>query len=140
MSKDSISKFENSILKSLDEKLGGLLAEASIEEDFTGKAGQSTVLRLPGLGFKRIGLVGLGQCSPSSTITAYRGIGEAVAAVAKAAQASNAAVVLASSNGISEEFKLNTASAIASGGIFVFSVYNIKLIPKFLCKNFVAAL
>ncbi|XP_008794352.1 leucine aminopeptidase 2, chloroplastic-like [Phoenix dactylifera] len=115
MSKDSNSKFENSILKRLDEKLGGLLAEASIEEDFTGKAGQSTVLRLPGLGFKRVGLVGLGQCSPPSTTTAYRGIGEAVAAVAKSAQASNAAVVLASSNGISEEFKLNTASAIASG-------------------------
>ncbi|XP_008803712.2 leucine aminopeptidase 2, chloroplastic-like [Phoenix dactylifera] len=117
MSKDLDSKFENSILKRLDEKLGGLLAEASTEEDFTGKAGQSMVLRLPGLGFKRVGLVGLGQCSPSSTATAYRSIGEAVAVVAKAAQAINAAVILASSNGISEEFKLNAASAIASGTV-----------------------
>lgn len=115
MSKDSDSKFENSILKRLDEKLGGLLAEASTEEDFTGKAGQSMVLRLPGLGFKRVGLVGRGQCSPSSTATAYRCIGEAVAVVAKSAQASNVAIVLSSSNGISEEFKLNAASAIASG-------------------------
>nr|CAD1827817.1 unnamed protein product [Ananas comosus var. bracteatus] len=101
MSKDSNSKFENLTLKRLDEKLGGLLAEASAEEDFTGKSGQSTVLRLPGLGFKRIGLVGLGQHSPSST-TAYQGIGEAVAAVAKTAQAKS---------------KLNAASAIASGTV-----------------------
>lgn len=115
LSRDSDSKFENSILRRLDEQLGGLLAEASAEEDFTGKAGQSTVLRLPGLGFKRLGLVGLGPGKPSSAATSYRGIGEAVAAAAKAAQASNAAVVLAS--GISEESKLNAASAIASGTV-----------------------
>ncbi|RRT78752.1 hypothetical protein B296_00025529 [Ensete ventricosum] len=115
MKKDSDSKFENLVLKRLDEKLGGLLAEASTEEDFTGKSGQSTVLRLPGLGFKRLGLLGLG--SPSSSVTAYQGIGEAVAAVAKAAQASNAAVCLASLDGLSEEAKLHAASAIASGTV-----------------------
>ncbi|RZS06615.1 hypothetical protein BHM03_00037297 [Ensete ventricosum] len=115
MKKDSDSKFENLVLKRLDEKLGGLLAEASTEEDFTGKSGQSTVLRLPGLGFKRLGLLGLG--SPSSSVTAYRGIGEAVAAVAKAAQASNAGVCLASLDGLSEEAKLHAASAIASGTV-----------------------
>ncbi|WOK96293.1 leucine aminopeptidase 1 [Canna indica] len=107
------SNFENSILKRLDDKLGGLLAEASKEEDFNGKVGQSTVLRLPGLGFKRLGLFGLG--SPSSTVTAYRGIGEAVAGVAKAAQASKAAICLASSDLMPKEFKLNSASAIVSG-------------------------
>ncbi|KAG1326568.1 Leucine aminopeptidase 2, chloroplastic [Cocos nucifera] len=117
MSKDLDSKFENSILKRLDEKLGGFLAEASTEEDFTGKAGQSMVLRLPGLGFKRVGLVGLGQCSPSPTAIASRSIGEAAAGVAKSAQASNAAIVLASCDGISEEFKLTAASAIASGTV-----------------------
>lgn len=117
MSKDSDSKFENPILKTLDEKLGGLLVDASTEEDFTGKAGQSTVLRLPGLGFRRLGLVGLGQCTPSSATPAYRGIGEAVAAVAKASQASNAAVILASSSGILEESKLNIALSIASGTV-----------------------
>ncbi|KAJ6845720.1 leucine aminopeptidase 1-like [Iris pallida] len=120
LSKDSDSKFANPILRKLDEQLGGLLAEASAEEDFTGKAGQSTVLRLPGMGFKRLGLVGLGPSKPSSgTTTAYRGVGEAVAAAAKAAQASNAAVVVASA--VSEESKLNAASAIASGtllGVF----------------------
>ncbi|URE35990.1 Leucine aminopeptidase 2 [Musa troglodytarum] len=115
LKKDSDSKFENLVLKRLDEKLGGLLAEASTEEDFTGKSGQSTVLRLPGLGFKRLGLLGLG--SPSSSVTAYQGIGEAVAAVAKAAQASNAAVCLASLDGMSEEAKLHAASAIASGTV-----------------------
>ncbi|KAG6532866.1 leucine aminopeptidase 1-like [Zingiber officinale] len=115
MKKDQDSKFVNLILKKLDEKLSGLLAEASAEEDFSGKSGQSTVLRLPGLGFKRIGLLGLG--SSSSKVSAYRGIGEAVAAVAKVAQASNAAVCLASSDGLSEESKVIAASAIASGTV-----------------------
>ncbi|KAM0933849.1 putative aminopeptidase [Dioscorea sansibarensis] len=115
MSRDSNSNFENSILKRLDDKLGGLLAEATAEEDFTGKAGQSTVLRLAGLGFRRIGLTGIGQYSPVSTASAYRGVGEAVAAAAKAAQASSVAVVLASE--ISEECKLKVASAIASGTV-----------------------
>ncbi|THG10022.1 leucine aminopeptidase 1-like [Camellia sinensis] len=115
MAKDENSKFQNSILKKLDSHLGGLLAEASLEEDFTGKAGQATVLRLPGLGSKRIGLIGLGQCA--STTTAYSSLGEAVAGAAKAAQASNVAIVLASSEGLSADSKLSTASAIASGTV-----------------------
>lgn len=114
MSKDSDSNFENPILKKLNKQLNGLLSEASSEEDFTGKAGQTSVLRLPGLGFKRLGLVGLGQNSPSNT-SAYRGIGEAVAAVAKIAQAGSAAILLASSNAIPEESKPNALLAIASG-------------------------
>ncbi|RRT85285.1 hypothetical protein B296_00002126 [Ensete ventricosum] len=117
MKKDSDSKFENIFLKRLDEKIGGLLAEAVTEEDFTGKSGQSTVLRLHGLCFKRLGLVGIG--SSSSTVTAYQRIGEAVAGVAKAAQANSVAVCLASSDGISEELKINAASAIASGSFSV---------------------
>lgn len=111
--KDQNSKFENPILQNLDSKLGGLLSEASSEEDFTGKEGQSTILRLPGLGSKRIGLIGLGK-SASST-AAFRGFGEAVADAAKGTQASNVAVVLASSEGIPAESKLNTIAAIASG-------------------------
>ncbi|KAL2930004.1 Leucine aminopeptidase 2 chloroplastic [Bienertia sinuspersici] len=115
MHKDDNMKFENSTLKKLDSQLGGLLGETSVEEDFVGKAGQSTILRLPGLGSKRIGLIGLG--SQPSSLTAYRGLGEAVALAAKTAQARNIAVFLASSEGLSEESKLNTASAIASGTI-----------------------
>lgn len=113
LTKDENSKFENPILKKLDSHLGGLLAEASSEEDFTGKTGQSTVLRLPGLGSKRVGLIGLGQ-SASSTAD-FRGLGEAVAAAAKAAQSAEVAIVLASSEGLSVESKLSTASAIVSG-------------------------
>lgn len=37
MGKDENLKFQNPILKKLDSHLGGLLAEASLEEDFTGK-------------------------------------------------------------------------------------------------------
>ncbi|KAK6942300.1 Peptidase M17, leucyl aminopeptidase, N-terminal, partial [Dillenia turbinata] len=112
MVKDENSKFENSILKKLDSQLGGLLAEASSEEDFTGKSGQSTILRLPGLGSKRIGLIGLGANSSS---VAYKSLGEAVAAAAKSAQANNVAIALASAEALSAESKLSTATAIASG-------------------------
>lgn len=115
MAKDDNSKFQNSILKKLDAQLGGLLSEASSEEDFTGKAGQSTVLRLPGIGSKRVGLIGLGQSASSAGD--FQSLGESVAATAKAAQASNAAVVLASSNGLSDESKVTAASAVASGTV-----------------------
>ena len=119
MAKDENLKFENPILKKLDSQLGGLLAEASSEEDFTGKSGQSTILRLPGLGSKRVGLIGLGQLTPCSPPAAYRSLGETVAVAAKAAQASDVAIVLASSEGLSAESKIYTASAIASGTCFM---------------------
>ncbi|KAK6151591.1 hypothetical protein DH2020_014226 [Rehmannia glutinosa] len=115
MAKDENSKFKNSILQKLDMQLGGLLSEASSEEDFTGKAGQSTVLRLPGLGSKRVGLIGLGSAA-SPTVT-YRNLGEAVALAAKSSQASKVAITLASSEGIPAELKLSTASAIATGAV-----------------------
>ncbi|KAJ6424727.1 hypothetical protein OIU84_025485 [Salix udensis] len=47
MTKDDSKRFENSLLKNQDTKLGGHLSEASSEEDFTGKPGQSMVLRVP---------------------------------------------------------------------------------------------
>jgi len=113
MTKDDSKRFENSLLKKLDAKLGGHLSEASSEEDFTGKPGQSLVLRLPGLGSKRIGLIGLGQSATNTY--AFRNFGEAIAAAAKTAQACNVGIVLASTGSTSNESKLNTASAIASG-------------------------
>ncbi|XP_052184076.1 leucine aminopeptidase 2, chloroplastic-like [Diospyros lotus] len=111
--KDENSKFQNSILEKLDSSLGGLLAEASLEEDFTGKAGQSMVLRLPGLGAKRIGLIGLGQ--RVSAPATYHSLGETVAVAAKATRASHVGIVLASSEGLSADSKLKSVSAIASG-------------------------
>ncbi|KAJ0030973.1 hypothetical protein Pint_14417 [Pistacia integerrima] len=115
MAMDDNSKFKNPILRKLDSQLGGLLSEASSEEEFTGKAGQSTVLRLPGLGSKRVGLIGLGQSA--STAIDFKSLGESVAAAAKASQASNVAVVLASSEGLSNESKLTAATALASGTV-----------------------
>ncbi|CAF2114030.1 unnamed protein product [Brassica napus] len=108
--KDSASKFENPILNKLDARLSGLLALVSSEEDFSGKPGQSTVLRLPGLGSKRIGLIGLGKSASSPA--AFQSLGEAVATVAKASQSSTVAVALASHD---NESKLSSASALASG-------------------------
>lgn len=114
LARDGNSKFQNPLLQKLDSKLRGLLSEASSEEDFSGKSGQSTILRLPGLGSKRIALVGLGS---STSTAAYRSLGEAAAAAAKSAQASNIAIALASTDGLSAESKLSSASAIATGAV-----------------------
>ncbi|KAK6774582.1 hypothetical protein RDI58_029821 [Solanum bulbocastanum] len=115
LARDENSKFQNPLLQKLDSKLSGLLSEASFEEDFSGKSGQSTILRLPGLGSKRIALVGLG--SSTSSTAAYRSLGEAAAAAAKSAQASNIAIALASTDGLSAESKLSSASAITTGAV-----------------------
>jgi leucyl aminopeptidase len=116
LSKGPDSKYQNAVLKKLDEQLRGLLSEASAEEDFTGKAGQSVVLRLSGQGFKRLGLIGLGQNAPSTAL-ASRGIGESVASVAKSVQATSVAIVIASPAGIQDGFKLTAAASIASGTV-----------------------
>ncbi|XP_019170642.1 PREDICTED: leucine aminopeptidase 2, chloroplastic-like isoform X2 [Ipomoea nil] len=130
MARDPNSKFQNLILQKLDSNLGGMLSKASSEEDFSGKSGQSIVLRLPGLGSKRIGLVGLGSSSVSSTI-AYRSLGETIAAAAKSAQASSVAVALASVEGLSVESKLSAASAMATGIVVgTFEDNRFKLEPK----------
>ncbi|KAJ6354607.1 hypothetical protein OIU77_005249 [Salix suchowensis] len=83
MTKDDSKRFENSLLKNLDTKLGGHLSEASSEEDFTGKPGQSMVLRVLGHGAKRIDFIGRGK----SAANAFRNFSEAIAAAAKNAQA-----------------------------------------------------
>ncbi|WVZ13227.1 hypothetical protein V8G54_017757 [Vigna mungo] len=105
LARDEKSRFENVILSKIDSKLGGILAEVSSEEDFSGKVGQSTIIRITGHGSKR---------SPS-TPAPFKGLGEAVVAAAKSYQASSVAVVLASSEGLSAPSKLSTAYAIASG-------------------------
>ncbi|KAL6532760.1 Leucine aminopeptidase 2, chloroplastic [Orobanche gracilis] len=115
MAKDENLKFKNSILQKLDSHLGGLLSEASSEEDFSGKSGQSTFLRLPGLGSKRVGLIGLGL-SPSPAVT-YLSLGEAVALAARSSKADNVAITLASSEVVPADLKLITASAIATGAV-----------------------
>ncbi|XP_071686092.1 leucine aminopeptidase 1-like [Rutidosis leptorrhynchoides] len=115
MAKDDNSKFQNPLLKKLDSQLGGLLSEVSVEEDFTGKTGQSTVIRIAGVGSKRVSLIGLGKGPNGSSTVAYRSLGESVASAAKSSQASNVAIALASSEGLTPESKLTTASAIAKG-------------------------
>ncbi|KAK1429716.1 hypothetical protein QVD17_11933 [Tagetes erecta] len=112
MTKDENSKFQNVVLKNLDSQLNGLLSEVSREEDFTGKAGQSTILRLSGLGTKRVSLIGLGN---GPTGSSYRSLGESVASLAKASQANNVAVAVASSQELTPELMHATASAIATG-------------------------
>ncbi|GKE51662.1 leucine aminopeptidase 1-like protein, partial [Tanacetum coccineum] len=74
-------------------------------------AGQSTVIRVAGHGLKWVSSVGLGKGSSF----AYRSLGESVASVAKASQPNNVTIALASSEGLTPESKLATASAIAKG-------------------------
>ncbi|KAJ6728473.1 hypothetical protein OIU74_006512, partial [Salix koriyanagi] len=90
MTKDDSKRFENSLLKNLDTKLGGHLSEASSEEDFTGKPGQSMVLRVSDHGAKRIGFIGLGKSAANAY--AFGNFGEAIAAASKNAEASNVGI------------------------------------------------
>ncbi|KAI3814676.1 hypothetical protein L1987_14320 [Smallanthus sonchifolius] len=68
------------------------------------------------IGPKRVSLIGLGK-GPTGPLSAsdYRVFGESVASAAKASQANNVAVTLASSEGLTPESKLAAASAIAKG-------------------------
>lgn len=136
--KDENSKFKNPILNKMDSRLGGLLSEASAEEDFTGKAGQSTVLKLLGLGTKRVGLIGLGQSA--LTVSAFRGLGEAVASAAKASQAKEVAISLASAGEHSTESKPNIASAIASGTCLILVYEYVDSLMLYLTLNFCCCL
>ncbi|CAA3014768.1 leucine aminopeptidase 2, chloroplastic-like [Olea europaea subsp. europaea] len=128
MAKDENLKFKNSILLKLDKQLGGLLSEASSEEDFTGKVGQSTVLRLPGLGSKRIGLIGLG--STPSEIVSYRNLGETLGEAAKTSKSSKIAITLSSSEGLSAKSKIAIASAIATVVLGTYEDNRFKSEPK----------
>ncbi|XP_002965045.2 leucine aminopeptidase 1 [Selaginella moellendorffii] len=100
----------------LDKDLNGLLADVAAEEDFTGKSGQASFVRIPGQGFKRIGLVGLGKLEKSSLARPWKGVGESIAAAAKTAQASSVGIVLSALD--QEGVDSNAgASAITSGVI-----------------------
>ncbi|CAD6250945.1 unnamed protein product [Miscanthus lutarioriparius] len=105
--------FENAVLKKFDGQLGGLLRAAAAEEEFTGKPGQSVVLRVQGQRFKRVALVGFAARSAGC----LQGLGESVASLARAAQATSAAILLAAPAVIRQEFRLNTGAAIASGTV-----------------------
>eukprot|EP00252_Welwitschia_mirabilis_P001994 TRINITY_DN11948_c0_g1_i1.p1 TRINITY_DN11948_c0_g1~~TRINITY_DN11948_c0_g1_i1.p1 ORF type:complete len:531 (-),score=126.55 TRINITY_DN11948_c0_g1_i1:216-1808(-) len=113
-SKDDKGAFENPFLKNLDSQLGGLLAEVSKEEDFSGKAGQSVFVRIPGFGFKRVSLVGLGK-NGSPSAKSLKSFSETVAGSAKSAQASSVAVTVASSKDLSPSLRLDVLSNVAAG-------------------------
>lgn len=117
MEKYKNSNFKNPLLNKLDQSLGGLLDAASVEEDFTGKSGQSLVLRVSCFNSKRVGLFGLGKSASTAASTAATlvGLGEAIAAAAKASQAASVAVALAFAEDLSDDSKPDIASAIAIG-------------------------
>ncbi|KAL8206312.1 hypothetical protein R6Q57_009863 [Mikania cordata] len=89
MTNDKNSKFLNSILKKIDSQHGR--------------------------GPKRVGLFGLGKCTTGSFVVAYRALGESIASSAKAYQANNVAIILASSEDLTPILKLTAASAITTG-------------------------
>lgn len=105
--------FENVRLKELDGYVNGLLSAVAKEEDFSGKIGQVTFVRLSGFGFQRVGLIGLGKKNGVSK--AFNGFGEALAAAAKSAQATRVGVILPSAQDLSTTLKLDSLSAISAG-------------------------
>eukprot|EP00249_Psilotum_nudum_P007021 c20254_g1_i1 orf=72-1838(+) len=116
LDKDQFGAFENLKLKKLDELLGGLLGAVITEEDFCGKVGQSTFVRLPGFGFKRVGLIGLGKLEGIPPPRVWKKFGEAIAAAAKVSQASSVAVTLVSAAEELDEVSVGArASAITAG-------------------------
>ncbi|MCO5594957.1 hypothetical protein L7F22_048994 [Adiantum nelumboides] len=114
LEKDDSGGFKNATLRKLDDALQGILGSVVAEEDFSGKAGQSTFVRLPGFGFKRIGLVGIDLSQPA-VLSKWKSFGEAVAGVAKTAQAGSVAITLANLDEIEKESLQYKATAIATG-------------------------
>ncbi|KAG6556541.1 hypothetical protein Mapa_001480 [Marchantia paleacea] len=114
--KDITGVFEDSALKKLDDALGGIFGEIVVEEDFTGKAGQSSSARVSGHGFKRVGFVGLGKPKSASSKT-WKSLGESIATIAKPAQAKSVAVLIANLPELSSEAKVSAASAVSLGTI-----------------------
>lgn len=106
--------FENGRLKELDDYVNGVLSEVAKEEDFSGKIGQATFARLPGFGFLRVGLIGLGKKNGGFS-KALKGFGETLAAAAKSAQATRVGVIVPSAQEFSTTLKLDSLSAIAAG-------------------------
>eukprot|EP01018_Ginkgo_biloba_P014294 Gb_18743 [translate_table: standard] len=135
LSKDESGAFENATLKNLDSHLGGVINEVAKEEDFSGKAGQATFVRLPGFGFKRVGLIGLGKNGAVPTTKSLKGFAETLAGAAKTAQATSIAVTLASTEELSTDSKLNSVSTIAAGvilGIYEDGRFKSEVKPPFL--------
>lgn len=117
LDKDENGSFKNTTLRKLDEFLKGILGAVAMEEEFAGKTGQSTVVRLPGFGFKRVGLVGCENSSVSSP-EKWKSFGESVAAATKTAQANSLAITLANLEDLDEESLQVRAHAIATGVLF----------------------
>lgn len=115
VTKDESGVFANPTLKKLDSHVGGVLSDVMKEEDFSGKAGQATFVRLPGFGFKRVGLIGLGKNGSTSLTKSLKGFAENLAGAAKTAQATEVAVTLASTEDLSISLKLNAVLTISAG-------------------------
>ncbi|KAH6558050.1 hypothetical protein KP509_1Z080600 [Ceratopteris richardii] len=94
LEKDENGSFKNATLKKLDEVLHGILSSVIAEEDFTGKVGKSTFIRIPFSGFKRIGLVGVDISQPLK-FSKWKQFGGSIADIVKTAQAGSVAVTLA---------------------------------------------
>lgn len=115
VTKDENGVLENPTLKKLDSHVGGVLSDVMKEEDFSGKAGQTAFVRLPGFGFKRVGLIGLGKNGSASLTKSLKGFGENLAGAAKTAQATEVAVTFASTEDLSISLKLNAVLTISAG-------------------------
>lgn len=114
LEKEEDGSFQNGTLKAIDKLLKGILTEVVKEEDFTGKAGQSILLRVSGYNFKRIGLVAY-QNSGVLTAANWKSFGESVVTATKAAQATSLGLTLANFGHVDEAHLHLTAHSISLG-------------------------
>ncbi|KAH7298642.1 hypothetical protein KP509_25G052500 [Ceratopteris richardii] len=114
LDKDEETVFKNSNLRTINKIVNGTLASVILEEDFTGKAGQSVALRLVGLGFKRLVLVG---CETSTVLSSvkWKNFGESVATATKSAQPYTLGVTLADFGNLSDDQLQQRAHSLVTG-------------------------
>lgn len=114
-------KFLHPGLAELDYVMGGVLGELANEDDFKGKLGQLSVVRLASSKIKRLALVGLGRAHNVMDAVyasdSWRILGFTAARIAKQLKMCSMGLAAMDTNLMDESSKLVAVESIASGAI-----------------------
>lgn len=114
-------KFLHPGLAELDYNMGGVLGELANEDDFKGKLGQLSVVRLSSSKIKRLALVGLGRAQNVMDAVyasdSWRILGFTAARIAKQLKMCSMGLAAMDTNLMDEPSKLVAVESIASGAI-----------------------
>lgn len=114
-------KFLHPGLAELDYNMGGVLGELANEDDFKGKLGQLSVVRLSSSKIKRLALVGLGRAQNVMDAVyasdSWRVLGFTAARIAKQLKMCSMGLAAMDTNLMNEPSKLVAVESIASGAI-----------------------